>query len=172
MSKRSNKNTNRRLDPMIVVALIGLMGTIVAALIASPLLEKWISQSPSATETTSPSVGATAGSTQTLSKYIELNQTVKGTLYQAEAGTWIFSEGPARVTIILDVTPFGSALLIVRDPLGVDRAYVDEQSPGIARLVDFFMPTDEDYTILVRNAQNMQVDYTLTVQDALTPVPP
>jgi len=40
MSKRSNKNTNRRLDPMIVVALIGLMGTIVAALIASPLLEK------------------------------------------------------------------------------------------------------------------------------------
>ena len=60
----------------------------------------------------------------------------------------------------------------MRDPLGVDRAYVDEQSPGIARLVDFFMPTDEDYTILVRNAQNMQVDYTLTVQDALTPVPP
>jgi len=63
MSKRSNKNTNRRLDPMIIVALIGLMGTIVAALIASPLLEKWLSQSPSATETTSPSVGAATGST-------------------------------------------------------------------------------------------------------------
>ena len=101
-----------------------------------------------------------------------LNQTVTGTLYQAEAGVWIFSEGPATVTIILDVTPFGSALLIVKDPSGVDRAYVDEQSPGIARLVNVNIPTSGDYTIWVRNAQNEQVNYTLTVQDPLTPPPP
>jgi len=93
-------------------------------------------------------------------------------LYQAEAGVWIFSDGPAHVTIVLDVTPFGSALLIVRDPSGVDQAYIDEQSPGVARLVNFFIPTDEDYTIWMRNAENKQVNYTLTVQDPLTPPPP
>jgi hypothetical protein len=72
----------------------------------------------------------------------------------------------------LDVGPFGSALLIVRDPSGVERAYVEEQSPGVARLVNFSVPTDGDYTILVRNTVNEQVDYTLTVQNALTPPPP
>jgi hypothetical protein len=43
MRKRSNKNAEKRkrLDPTIVVTLIGLAGTIVAALLASPLLERW-----------------------------------------------------------------------------------------------------------------------------------
>jgi hypothetical protein len=76
MRKRSNKNTNRRLDPMIVVALIGLVGTIIAALIASPLLEKWLFRSPSVTETVLPAAGVTPGSTQTITGYIGLNQTV------------------------------------------------------------------------------------------------
>ena len=47
-----------------------------------------------------------------------------------------------------------------------------QKSPGVTQLVDFFIPTTGDYTILVRNAANEQVDYTLTVQDALTPPPP
>jgi hypothetical protein len=173
MRRHSNKNTNagKRLDPMIVVALIGTIGTIIAAILASPILERWFSSEPS-NAGSPPSSNTATASTQTLGNQIRLNQTVSGTLYQAEAGTWIFSEGPATVTIILDVGPFGSALLILRDPTGVERAYVDEQSPGIARLPNFFIPTEGDYTILVRNAQNTQVDYTLTVQDALTPPPP
>jgi hypothetical protein len=74
--------------------------------------------------------------------------------------------------MILDVSPFGSALIIVRDPTGVDRAYVDQQkSPGVAVLAGFLVPTDGDYTILVRNTANEQVNYTLTIQDALTPIP-
>jgi hypothetical protein len=174
MRKGSNKNTdkNRRLDPTIIVALIGLTGTIIAALLASPLLERWFAAGPTPVATQIQTSNETTG-TQTSNKYITLNQTVKGTLYGAEAGTWIFSEGPARVTMILDVSPFGSALIIVRDPSGVDRAYMDQQkSPGVTQLVDFFIPTEGDYTILVRNAANEQVDYTLTVQDALTPPPP
>jgi hypothetical protein len=180
MDKRSKKNTKtRRLDPMIVVALIGLAGTIVAALLASPLLEKWIPPPSSVTETLTaspietsalPAGTSTAGS-QVVSKSIRLNETVTGTLYYDEPGIWIFNDGPATVTIILDVSPFGSALLILFDPTGVQRAYVDEQSPGIARLVNFSIPTAGDYKILVRNAQNSQVNYTLTVQDALTPPP-
>ncbi|HUF00761.1 MAG TPA: hypothetical protein VMN99_16020 [Anaerolineales bacterium] len=175
MRRQSKKKaeTNRRLDPMIIVALIGLAGTIIAALLASPLLEKWFSQQPAATDSSQSPSNTAVASPQILGNHIGLNQTVTGTLYQAEAGVWIFSEGPAPVTIILDVGPFGSALLIVRDPSGVDRAYVEEQqSPGVARLVNFFIPTEGDYTILVRNAANEQVDYTLTVQDALTPPPP
>ena len=170
MARRSKKNDNSksRLDPMIIVALIGLIGTLLAALLASPLLEKWLSSEPS---TASPAQNTTNG-TPTVGNHIKINQTVTGTLYGSEAGVWIFSDGPAYVTILLDVTQFGSALLIVRDPSGVDQAYVDEQSPGVARLVNFFIPTDEDYTILVRNAQNEQVNYTLTVQDPLTPAPP
>ena len=40
MRKKSDKNAEKgkRLDPTIIVALIGLAGTIIAALLASPLL--------------------------------------------------------------------------------------------------------------------------------------
>jgi hypothetical protein len=83
------------------------------------------------------------------------------------------NEGPATVTIILDVGPFGGALIILKDPSGVERAYWDQQTkPGVTQLVNFLIPTEGEYTIWVRNAANQQVDYTLTVQDALTPPPP
>ena len=69
--------------------------------------------------------------------------------------------------------PLWERTIIVRDPSGVERAYVDQQSPqGVTRLVNFSIPTGGDYSILVRNTENEQVDYTLTVQDALTPVGP
>lgn len=168
MSKRSNK----RLDPMITVALIGLAGTIIAALLASPLLERWLSPArPGETTTTEPA-SASNTAPQTAVKRIGLNETVSGTLYFDVADVWTFSDGPATISVVLDVSPFGSALIIVRDPSGVDRAYVDQQkSPGVAVLVNFFIPTHGDYTIWVRNSANEQVDYTLTVQDALTPIP-
>jgi hypothetical protein len=118
-------------------------------------------------------VSNTATGPQVASQPIRLNQTVTGTLYGAEAGIWVFSEGPAAVTIILDVGPFGDALIILRDPAGVERAYRDQQTkPGVTQLVNFFIPTEGEYTIWVRNAANEQADYTLTVQDARTPPPP
>jgi hypothetical protein len=178
MRKRSQKNKEekKRLDPMIVVALIGLIGTIIAALLASPLLDRWFPAQPPPVEASNPSTGTqpsqAATGPQIVSQPIRLNQTVIGTLYGAEAGVWVFSEGPAIVTIILDVSPFGSALIIVKDPSGVDRAYMDEQiKPGVTQLVNFSIPTEGDYTIWVRNTANEQVNYTLTVQDALTPSP-
>ena len=161
--KNRNRESKKRLEPAIVVALIGLAGTIIAGLLASPLLERWLAQRPTA------SIEPVSDGQQATGNQIGLNQTVTGTLYYNEAGTWLFSEGPATVTIILDVGTFGTALIIVQDPSGVDRAYVDEQSPGVARLVNFQVPTSEEYTILVRNTRNTQVDYTLSVQDALTP---
>ena len=192
MGKRSNKNTdkNKRLDPTIVVALIGLAGTIIAALLASPLLERLFPAEPSPVATSAETSNTPTGTqtsqtittvqasntltgTQVISQPISLNQTVMGTLYGAEAGVWVFSEGPAAVTIILDVGPFGGALIILKDPSGVDRAYMDEQTrPGVTQLVNFSIPTEGDYTIWVRNVANEQADYTLTVQDALTPPPP
>jgi hypothetical protein len=209
MPKRSNKSTDKkRLDPMIVVAIIGLAGTIIAALLASPLLERLFITLPSPVPTPLESSNATSvpqtsqtappaealntttgtltaqattpvqavitvAGTQIITKPINLNQTVTGTLYGAEAGVWVFSEGPATITVILDVGPFGGALIIVKDPSGVDRAYRDQQTrPGVTQLVNFFIPTDGDYTIWVRNTVNEQADYTLTVQNALTPPPP
>jgi hypothetical protein len=172
-SKPERKDgSKKRLDPAIIVALIGLVGTIIAALLASPLLEKWFSASPPATETVAPAASGNSVTTLTSGNHVALNQTVKGTLYYDEAGVWVFDDGPATVTIVLDTRPYGSALIIVKDPDGVERAYVDEQSPGVARLVNFQISADGEYTILVRNPQNSQVDYTLTVQDALTPPPP
>lgn len=170
--RKKSKDDRKRLDPMIVVALIGLAGTIIAALLASPLLERWLTPAV-ADISPSPASSPATSSTQTTGNHIRLNQTVEGTLYFDEAGVWIFSDGPATVTITLDVSPFGSALIIVRDPSGVERAYVDQQSPqGVTRLVNFSIPTEGDYSILVRNTENEQVNYTLTVQDALTPVAP
>ena len=172
-SQKNSKEGNKRLDPTIVVALIGLAGTIIAALLASPLLGRWLSQAPSVTSPAASSAETSSVSTPVTGNRIGLNQTVTGTLYFDEAGVWIFNEGPATVTITLDMRPFGSALMILKDPSGVEREYVDKQSPqGVTRLVNFTIPTEGDYTILVRNAANEQVDYTLTVQDALTPPPP
>jgi len=165
-------STKKRLDPMIIVALIGLVGTIIAALLASPLIENWGSPQSTVPVSPLPQTNTITTVTQISGNQIGLNQTVTGTLYQAEAGTWIFSEGPATVTIVLDVGPYGDALIILRDPSGVECAYVEQQSPGIARLVNFNIATSGDYKILVRNAKNEQVNYTLTVQDALTPPPP
>lgn len=171
--RRKSKNASKRLDPMILVALIGLAGTIIAAFLASPLLERWLFPTSAATNPVlAPSPGTTANGSPTTGNRITLNQTVTGTLYFNEAGTWIFSNGPATVTIVLDVGPFGDALIILLDPSGVQREYVEQQSPGVARLVNYHIPTGGDYTILVRNARNEQVDYTLTVQDPLTPPPP
>ena len=170
--RKKSKDARKRLDPVIVVALIGLAGTVIAALLASPLLERWLTPAVAGVSPYLASSPATS-STQMTGNHIRLNQTVEGTLFFDEAGVWIFSDGPATVTITLDVSPFGSALIILHDPSGVERAYVDKQSPqGVTRLVNFPIPTDGDYTILVRNAANEQVDYTLTVQDALTPVAP
>ena len=174
MPRNSSKNAGKRkhLDPTITVALIGLAGTIIAALLASPLLERLFSSQPSEVATPVQTSNTNSG-TQTSGNRIRLNQTVTGTLYGAEAGTWIFAEGPATVTIILDVGPFGGALIILKDPSGIERAYRDQQTrPGVTQLVNFFIPTEGDYTILVRNAANQEADYTLTVQDALTPPPP
>lgn len=183
MRKRSQKNKDekKRLDPMIVVALIGLIGTIIAALLASPLLDRWFPAQPSLVstqiESSNPSTGTQPSQAETgpqfISQPIRLNQTVTGTLYGAEAAIWTFSEGPATVTIVLDVGPFGDALIIVKDPSGVERAYMDEQKrQGITQLVNFLIPSEGDYTIWVRNAANEQADYTLIVQDARTPAPP
>ena len=171
-SKRKD-DSKKRLDPAIIVALIGLAGTIIAALLASPLLEKWIVTSPAATETAAPASTGIGVTTPTSGNRVGLNQTVTGKLTFSEAAIWIFNEGPANVTIILDVGPFGSALIILKDPGGVERAYVDQQiRQGVTQLVNFNIPTSGDYTIWVRNQANEPADYTLTVQDALTPAPP
>lgn len=172
--RKKSKDSSKRPDPAIIVALIGLAGTIIAALLASPLLERWLSPTPTQSSLTEAPAATDAGdNTPVTGNRIRLNQTVEGTLYFDEAGVWIFSDGPAAVTITLDVTPFGSALIILRDPQGVERAYVDQQSPqGVTRLVNFSIPTGGDYSILVRNTENEQVNYTLTVHDALTPVAP
>ena len=192
MRRNSKKNADKgkHLDPTIIVALIGLTGTILAALLSSPLLERFVparqtpgtAQADTTTPITSTETPQAATpmqglnpvtGTQLITTPIGLNQTVTGTLYGAEAGIWTFNEGPATVTIILNVGPFGDALIIVKDPAGVDRAYMDQQiSPGMTQLVNFFIPTEGEYTIWVRNAANEQVDYTLTIQDARTPPPP
>jgi hypothetical protein len=179
MGRRSNSNKDKdgkKRDPIIIAALIALIGTVITAILASPainnIIERW---GVSTAETTAPLLNpsGTAVITQTTNtgNYIQLNQPVSGTLYYNEAGVWIFSGGPADVTIILDVGPYGEALIILKDPDGVERAYVDAQHGREERLVNFNIPTDGEYTILVRNSLNTQVDYTLIVEDAKNPPP-
>jgi hypothetical protein len=172
MSKPSSKkksSARKKIDTGIVVALIALAGTIITAVFASPainrLIENWGSpEAESAPNSDNPATAAETGSAD--KTYIRLNQTVTGTLYFNEAGVWIFNEGPATITVILDVGPYGEALIILRDPAGVDREYVDAQSGSEERLVNYTIPTAGEYSILVRNSNNTQVDYTLRVEDA------
>lgn len=97
---------------------------------------------------------------------IGLNQTVTGTLYFNEGNAWLFSQGPATINIILDAGPYGEALLMLFDPGGTQREYVDAQTGREERLMNYTIPDDGDYTILVRNTKNEPADYTLTVEAA------
>jgi hypothetical protein len=178
-SKRRKKAPIKKMDPIIAVALIALVGTIITAVFASPAINKLIEGSQESNSTITPAVsqistitvsetGLEAGSKD---NFIGLDQTVTGTLYFDEAGIWVFKEGPAVITVILDVGPFGDALIILQDMNGIERAYVDTQSGSEERLVNFTIPTDGRYTILIRNTHNTQVDYTLTVEGGKSPVP-
>jgi hypothetical protein len=113
---------------------------------------------------TNNSSGATSPSDR-----IGLNQTVKGRLYYNEGNNWVFSDGPATVDIILDTGPYGSSLIILYDSTGVQREYIDAQSDGKARLINYHIPDGSDYIILVRNTKNTEVEYTLTVEAAESP---
>jgi hypothetical protein len=106
------------------------------------------------------SPGAASGP---VSGRIGLGQTITGTLYYNEANSWAFSSGPATIDVLLDVGPYGEALMFIVDPQGVQREYVDAQSGREERLVGYFIPTGGDYAIVVRNSLNTQVDYRLTV---------
>ena len=172
MSKTSDKkksNPRKRMDTVIIAALIALLGTVITAIFASPainkLIENWGSSDPPlAKPSPIPTNPETADATESTGNIIQLNQTVTGTLYFDEAGIWIFNDGPATITVILDVGPFGEALIIIRDPDGIDRAYVDSQGGSEERLVNYTIPTDGKYSILVRNSLNTEVNYTLTVE--------
>jgi len=95
---------------------------------------------------------------------IGLNQTVSGTLYYNEGGEWIFNQGPAEINIILDTGPYGESLIMVFDPSGVQREYVDAQTGREERLMNYAIPESGDYKIVVRNLNNERTDYTLTVE--------
>lgn len=89
-----------------------------------------------------------------------------GTLFFNEGNEWHFSDGPATINIVLDVGSHGDALLMLFDPDQVQCEYVDAQRGGEERLMNYTIPDDGDYTIFVRNSNNEQADYTLTVEDA------
>jgi hypothetical protein len=179
MSKLSDKrksSSRKKIDPAILAALIALIGTIITAIFASPainkLIDSWGKSDPQSATPTSLSINSeTPTATGSAVNYIHLNQTVTGTLYYAEAAVWKFNEGPATITLILDVSAFGEALIILRDPDGIDREYVDAQSGREERLVNYTIPTDGNYSILVRNTLNSQVKYTLTLEGTKNSTP-
>jgi hypothetical protein len=95
---------------------------------------------------------------------ISLNQTVTGTLFFNEGNSWVFSEGPATVNVILDVSHFGEALIVLFDSQGIQREYVDAQNGREERLINYYVPDNGDHTIFVRNSLNSRVDYRLTLE--------
>jgi hypothetical protein len=95
---------------------------------------------------------------------IGIGQTVTGTLYYNEANSWVFADGPATVNIVLDVGPFGEALILLFDPQGVEREYVDAQSGSEERMMFYEIPTAGEYIIAVRNTENTQADYRLSIE--------
>lgn len=162
-SGRKTDNSRKKVDTAIVAALIALLGTIITAIFASPAINKMIENWGKPTsQSTAPS--STPSEPEGTGNYVHLHQTVTGTLYFDEAGVWIFNDGPAAITLVLDVGPYGEALIILRDPDGIDREYIDAQSGSEERLVNYTIPTDGNYSILVRNSLNSQVNYTLTLE--------
>jgi formylglycine-generating enzyme required for sulfatase activity len=69
-----NAKSPHKPNRAIIVALIGLVGTIVAAMLGSPLIEKWFSPAPIATEMATTTFTLTSQSIVS-SKTIEPNQT-------------------------------------------------------------------------------------------------
>ncbi|HMQ33672.1 MAG TPA: hypothetical protein PKD53_23270, partial [Chloroflexaceae bacterium] len=98
-------------------------------------------------------------------------QTVTGTLIGSEAAMWSVAGGHGPLDLVLDVGPFGDALMIVEDGAGARRDYVDAQSGPEERLVGLEIPAGETYRVTVRNSSNAQVDYSLAVSATPPPRP-
>jgi hypothetical protein len=142
---------------------------------AAPLLNQvQTGDTPTAPATAQPTPGEPAadppvnGQSPTGGR-IGVNQTVSGTLLFDEGHSWIFGDGPAVVDILLSMGPQDAALLMVFDVEDIQRQYVEAQTPGEARLLNYSIPDDGEYTLFVRNQNNTRADYTLTVQPAKPP---
>lgn len=120
-------------------------------------------QSATAIVTPQPTTPAQQPTSAPAGQVIEVGQTVTGRLFGGEVGTWTVRGSSTPLDVILDVGPNGNALILVHDAQNIQTAYVDAQSGPEERLINFFVPDGEVYTILVQNSNNTQVDYELTV---------
>jgi hypothetical protein len=165
------RNIRRSNNTLNTTDAIALLGTLLSAIAIFVTVLTTNQNTP--LQTTTPVQQATAKpqaiATNTISSNdrISLNQTIQGKLYYNESNTWLFNDGPELVNIILDTGPTGDALLILYDPSGVQLEYVPAQSDGKARLLNYQIPDTREYALVVRNAKNTEVEYTLTVETAL-----
>lgn len=83
---------------------------------------------------------------------IGLDETVSGTLAEAQSHAWIFSDGPAVIDITLESGEDLDSVLELYDADGELIASADSGFSGEReRLLNVDIPDDDDYTIVVRD---------------------
>jgi len=132
----------RKLDTSIIVALIGVVGTIVAAMLGSPLIEKWLASTPLPTATVTVTHPAGVTSTQP-----DPSTTVTDAPGTAPTETFVPSPTPYPPQITF-IDPSGNPVemkLIPAGPftLGSDRYTGDEGPAQRQELGNFYLDTFE-----------------------------
>lgn len=103
---------------------------------------------------------------------IGLGETVDGVLAEEESHSWVFSDGPEIVDIILAGGEEMDGILELYDPHGELMANVDSSFGGEEEIIAAVeIPDDGDYTIVVRDYFDDGGDYSLTV-DVASPQDP
>jgi hypothetical protein len=98
---------------------------------------------------------------------ISFDETVEGTLAENEKHAWIFSQGPAFINIALTGDDDMDAILELYDPNNDFITSSDSTFTGeTEEILNFEIPDDETYTIVVRDFFADGGSYTLTVTEA------
>jgi len=138
VAKSASKS--RKMDTAIVVALIGVVGTIIAALLGSPLIEKWLAPAPVPTATVTMTAPAAMTSTQqNLSLTDVPSPTPTETIVPSPTTypTQISFIDPAGNPVDMRLVPAGSFTL------GSNIYTSDERPAQTQELGDFYMDTFE-----------------------------
>lgn len=127
-----------------------------------------------AANTTTDSSSSTGGSSGSGGEFdavsqgsIGLGETVSGVLEADESHSWVFSDGPVLVDIILDSGEGMDGVLELYDPDGDLISDVDSTLSGDEeRLLAVDIPDSGEYTIVVREFYGAGGDYSLSVDIA------
>ncbi|KAF0108536.1 MAG: hypothetical protein FD146_422 [Anaerolineaceae bacterium] len=157
----SKKSTDKSVNVTIVIAVIGLVGTVIAALLGSPLLEKWLEKPPAPTATNPPDA------TLIFSEDFEDGVASGFTYY---VGTWEIAKDKSNYVLKATALPSGSDVLAdaVFGPSDFSNGIVEFRIKFIQLggvLLDFRYQNQQKYCLYLFPPPDQEIGFIFTSAD-------